>query len=167
MRKTPQGVLFLCYGNPARLDDGLGTAFGLELENRGPAGADVEIDYQLSVEHALEAASHEYVIFVDAAIDGPEPFSFQRVLPRLETSFTTHSVRPESLMGLASSLFKGRAIGYLLGIRGYEYGDFGEGLSENAERNLSAALRFALERLQKRDFEEAANVGTVVPTGCC
>lgn len=167
MRQTPRGVLFLCYGNPARLDDGLGAEFGLELERRAPAGVDVEIDYQLSVEHALEAAAHEFVIFVDAAIDGPEPFSFRRVLPRLETSFTTHSVRPESLMGLASSLFKGRAIGYVLGIRGYEYGDFGERLSEGARGNLDAALRFAVERLQKRDFEDAAKVGTVSPTGCC
>jgi hydrogenase maturation protease len=166
MRETPHRILFLCYGNPARLDDGLGPEFGLELERRAPTEVDVEVDYQLNIEHALEVAAHEYVVFVDASIDSPEPFSFQRIQPRLETSFTTHSVRPESLMGLASSLFKGRAIGYVLGIRGYEYGDFGERLTDGARRNLNAALRFALERLQERDFEEAATVGTVTPTGC-
>ncbi|MEJ2079246.1 MAG: hydrogenase maturation protease [Acidobacteriota bacterium] len=166
MKKAPEGVLFLCYGNPARLDDGLGAEFAGALQHLTPSGVDIEVDYQLNVEHALDVADHEHVIFVDAALDGLEPFSFQRIVPRVETSFTTHSVRPEGLMGLASTLFRAHATGYALGIRGYEFGDFGERLSQGARENLNAALRFVLERLQRRDYEEAARVGTVLPTGC-
>ena len=37
-------VLILCYGNPGRLDDGLGAAFGREFEKFLPQGFDIEID---------------------------------------------------------------------------------------------------------------------------
>ncbi|MFZ0428890.1 MAG: hydrogenase maturation protease [Acidobacteriota bacterium] len=163
----PRGVLFLCYGNPARLDDALGAEFAAELGRRVPVGVDIEVDYQLQVEHALDVAGHECVVFVDAALDGVEPFSFQKIAPRLETSFTTHSVHPETLLGLASSLFQARAEGYVLAIRGYEFDDFGETLSRRARRNLEAALQFAVERLEKRDFEDAAHVGAQPPAPCC
>lgn len=167
MSEPSEKTLFLCYGNPARMDDGLGAAFAAELERRGVEDADIEVDYQLGIEHALEVAAHERVVFVDASVGCGEPFSFRRIVPRFDSSFTTHSVQAEALMGLAASLFKGKATGYTLGIRGYEFGDFGERLSEGARRNLEAALQFALERLQKRDFEEADSVGAMAPTGCC
>lgn len=164
MSRSSRRILFLCYGNPARLDDALGPAFASQLERTAASDVDLEVDYQLNVEHALEVADHDCVVFVDAALDGPEPFSFRRIAPRFETTFTTHSVRPEYLMGLASALFSSGAEGYTLGIRGYQFGDFGENLSDEARKNLDAALDFVLERLTKRDFQEAAEAA--VPVGC-
>ncbi len=167
MTEARSEVLFLCYGNPARLDDALGATFAAELERRLSGVADIDVDYQLGIEHALDVANHECVIFVDASLGCPAPFSFDRIVPRLETSFTTHSLQPEDLMGLASTLFGARTRGYALGIRGYQFGDFGERLSDGARRNLDAALRFALERLQARDFDEAARAGLATAAECC
>ena len=42
-------VLLLCYGNPGRLDDGLGPAFGEVLERESLPGVTVDLDYQLTV----------------------------------------------------------------------------------------------------------------------
>lgn len=167
MRKTSQGVLVLCYGNPGRLDDAIGAAFALALQQAVPEGVTVETDYQLSVEHALQIAEHQTVIFVDAAVSGPEPFAFRRVHPKFGASFTTHSIEPESLMGLARELFDADAQGYTLGIRGYDFDDFGECISPSARANLEAAVGFVLDLLGNRRFEESAKVFDSPSTHSC
>lgn len=148
-------VLILCYGNPGRLDDGLGAAFGEAVEGMAPEGATVEVDYQLSVEHAVALAEHRYVVFVDAAVSGRAPFFFRRLTPMAEATFSTHSVRPESLLAVARELFGAEPEGYALGIRGYAFDQFGESLSPGAMHNLTAALQFALPLLEKRNFSAA------------
>lgn len=141
-------VLFLCYGNPGRLDDGLGPAFAQKLEKLGLEGVKVESDYQLSVEDALTVSQHDLVFFVDASVGGAEPFSLSRVVPVFDLSFTTHSVEPENLLGLAETLFGSKAVGYALGIRGYCFNEFGELVSSRAKENLEAAIAYAQEFLQ-------------------
>ncbi|MFA6109046.1 MAG: hydrogenase maturation protease [Candidatus Latescibacterota bacterium] len=156
MTADPDGVLLLCYGNPGRLDDGLGAAFAEALEGLIPPGVEVEVDYQLTVEHAATAASHRYVVFVDAAVDGREPYSFRRLHPGREATFSTHSVEPEAVLAMAGELFGHEPEGYALGIRGYSFDAFGEELSVGARRNLTAALRFVLPLLQTRTFGAVA-----------
>jgi hydrogenase maturation protease len=150
-------VLILCYGNPGRLDDGLGAAFAERIKGSVPKDVAVEVDYLLTVEHASDIAENSFVIFVDAAVAGQEPFSFRRVQPSMIQSFSTHLVDPGSLLGLASELFETETPGYCLGIRGYEFNDFGERLSVKAESNLEAALDFTKKLLKSREFEAAAN----------
>ncbi len=61
-------VLVYGYGNPGRLDDGLGPALVRELSRRGlRAEADLETAYQLQVEDAARVAEYDLVIFADAA----------------------------------------------------------------------------------------------------
>ena len=43
-------ILLLGYGNPGRLDDGLGAAFCGEIEKMDLPGVNIEADYQLTVE---------------------------------------------------------------------------------------------------------------------
>ena len=135
-------TLFLCYGNPGRLDDGLGAAFAAAFA--APEGVDVEADYQLSVEDAETLSHYRTVVFVDAAASGPEPFSLRRVDPEgAMLSFSSHSVSPAALLALARQLFSAETEGYVLAIRGYDFDDFGERLSAGARRNLRAALERA------------------------
>lgn len=148
-------TLFLCYGNPGRLDDGLGTAFAAALEGR-VTGADIAVDYQLHVEDAADLARYRTVVFVDAAATGRAPFELRRALPGGSPSFSTHSVSPEALMRLGQDLFGAETVGYILGIRGYCFDDFGEVLSAAARINLEAALGFAAERLRHGDWAVAA-----------
>ncbi len=156
MIESSAKVLLLCYGNPGRLDDGLGAAFAAAMEQKTPAGATVEVDYQLMVEHAAAVAERDVVVFVDAAVSGPEPFSFRRLEPRPAFSYSSHCLEPENLLALAEELFGARAAGYALGIRGYEFDDFGESLSSGALDNLSAALTFLVAVLQEGKFRETA-----------
>lgn len=149
-------VLLIGYGNPGRLDDGLGVAFVEALARMAPVGVDIEVDYQLAVEHAAAVARHRHAIFVDATIGGQEPFFFRRLRSGAKVSFSTHHLEPEAVLALAKELFGGESEGYALGIRGYSFEGFGEGLSTGAQHNLRAALEFMLPLLEKRDFRRAA-----------
>lgn len=150
-------VMVIGYGNPGRLDDGLGPALAARLAARGVAGVTIDSDYQLSIEHAAAAAEHDVLIFVDAALNGPEPFSFSRLAPGSPASFTTHSVSPGGVLALAGELFGGALEAYVLGIRGYAFDEFGQRLSEQAERNLAAAEAFLVERIEQLDYSQAAD----------
>jgi hydrogenase maturation protease len=155
---TPSGrVLVIGYGNPGRRDDGLGPALAEGIEAAGLAGVDVDADYQLTVEDAAAVADHEVVVFADAAADGPAPFCFRRLEARGEVGFSSHSCRPEGVMALAGELFHAKTKGYILGIRGYEFGEFGEALSDRARANLAAATEFLLDVLRTGSLDEAVD----------
>ena len=138
-------ILLIGYGNPGRLDDGLGPALAEAVARRGIAGLAVDSDYQLTVEDAEAVARHEMAILADAAAEGGEPFAWREVTTTEEAGFTSHSVKPEQLLGLARHLFGARTKVYVLAIRGYEFNEFGEGLSGAAQENLAAAVKFVEE----------------------
>lgn len=132
--------LLIGYGNPGRLDDGLGPALARHAAAMAVPGLTVETHYQLAVEHAELAAGFDVVIFADAALGSVEPFEFQPLEPRTTIAFSTHHVSPETILGLAHGLFQSRVRGYSLAIRGYDFDDFGERLSPRAQENLAAAV---------------------------
>lgn len=147
-------ILLIGYGNPARGDDGLGQALAEAVSGLGIPGVRVETAFQLAVEDALQFADHDVVIMADASLKGPEPFFF---LPQEDEegteTFTTHSFRPGSLVALAGELFSSRPEAWVLGIRGYDFEMFREGLTPQAEENLAAALRFLVPLLEEGRFE--------------
>jgi hydrogenase maturation protease len=149
-------ILVYGYGNPGRLDDGLGPALAAALAAEAIPGVTCDSNYQLSVEDAAAVAAHDVAIFVDADTAGPEPFWFDRIEPRRELSFSSHSCSPQAVLALAEDLLGGRAEAYLLGIRGYEFNEFGEGLSERAGANLGAAIEFLRLALEERRFADYA-----------
>ncbi len=139
-----RGVLLLAWGNPGRGDDGLGPALAARvLEDQRFEGLRVESDYQLCIEDAAEIARHDCVLFVDADRAGPGPFSWRRLEPTDSgLSFSSHSVTPGALLALSGQLFGREPTAWLLGIRGYEFDAFEEGLSPRAQENLAAAVAF-------------------------
>ena len=114
------GILVYGYGNPGRLDDGLGPALAAMLEKRNQPGITVDSNYQLSVEDAELVSRHKAVVFLDASVNGPEPFGVEKVVPDGNCSFSTHSVSPAQVMGLAEELFDSKAEAFIVGIRGYD-----------------------------------------------
>ena len=157
----PGKILLIGYGNPGRLDDGLGPALAEAVAELALPGVTVESDYQLTVEDAAAVAAHEVVVFADASVNGPEPFALRPVQPATEgdIGFSTHSVEPEAVLALARDLFRARTRGYALGIRGYRFNEFGETLSDSARENLAAALRFIVPLLRDGHFEAAVRAG--------
>ncbi|MGB9624654.1 MAG: hydrogenase maturation protease [Phycisphaerae bacterium] len=147
-------ILLIGYGNPGRLDDGLGPALAAAVERLALPGVTVDADYQLTVEHAASVAENDVVVFADADVAGAEPFSLRRIDPDPEpaVSFSSHSAEPQQVLALAHCLFGARTQGYVLAIRGYAFDRFGEGLSEKARANLTAALRFIEPHLRQRSF---------------
>ena len=136
-------LLLIGYGNPGRLDDGLGPLLAEAVENLNLPGVTVDSDYQLIVDDAAEVAKHETVLFVDASINGAEPFFVKRVFPAGgKISFSSHSVSPEGVLTLAAELFQAEPEAFVLGIRGYEFDEFGERLSEKAKANLAKAIEY-------------------------
>lgn len=150
-------VLLIGYGNPGRLDDGLGPALAEAIEALNLPGVTVQADYQLTVEDAAAVAEHDVAIFADADVAGEGPFYFRRLTPLAGCSFTSHSVEPAALLALAVQLFDARASAYVLGIRGYEFNEFDERLSEGATRNLAAALEYLRTALLAGRFSEVGN----------
>lgn len=141
-------VLVYGYGNPGRLDDGLGPALARELSARLPGdGVTVETSYQLQVEDAALVADHAVAVFADAHVACAEPFELRRLEPRWGAELSTHSVAPEALLALAREHFEGKTVGFALGIRGYEFDEFGEVLSPGARRNLAAAADYLARAL--------------------
>ncbi len=148
-------TLLLAWGNDGRADDGLGPALAEALAGRAPAALTVSSDYQLQVEDAHEAAGYARVIFADADRSGPGPFSCRRLEPAASSlSFSSHSVTPGGLLALTAELFGRQPEAWLLGIRGYEFDRFEQGLSPEARENLAAAADFVLAALESGHFAE-------------
>jgi hydrogenase maturation protease len=151
------GILLIGYGNPGRLDDGLGPALAAEVEKWQLPGVTVDSDYQLTVEDAGDVAAHDIVIFADASVNGKEPFFLDPIVPKAALSFSSHSVEPEALLHMAHALFNGSTRGYALGIRGYEFNEFGERLSSRAASNLQDALQYIKRVLEDPSLLDAAS----------
>ena len=116
MDAAPASVLLIGYGNPGRLDDGLGPALAEAVAALNLPHVTVEADYQLQVEHAAQIAAHDAVIFADADLACDEPFRFEPVWPVRQASFTSHSLSPQALYVMIPILGSARPVGnsYLL-----------------------------------------------------
>jgi hydrogenase maturation protease len=142
-------VLVIGYGNPGRCDDGIGPALAARIAEIHIPGVRVETNYQLNVEDAESVAEHDVVVFVDACLCSPPPFFLRELEPRAESKeFTTHSLAPEGVLGLAHDIFGADTRGFALAVRGYDFHAFGEELSRDAESNLEEALGFLIRALQ-------------------
>lgn len=142
--------LVLAFGNPVRGDDGIGPEAAEYLENSGLTGITVDCNYQLSLEDALDVAEHDFTVFIDASLDGEEPFTFTEVEERNDPAVFSHALEPSRIMGLANGLFEKDRTGFILGIRGYDFTMFSEGLTEKARTNMEQAMDFITAFLKEK-----------------
>jgi hydrogenase maturation protease len=149
MMSPPSRVLVLGYGNPARCDDGLGPALAHRLREMALPGVSVETAYQLNVEDAERVSRHGLVVFVDACLCSPPPFSVRELAPRAGTvEFSTHSLAPEGVLGLAHELFGAATRGVAVGVRGYDFHHFREEPTGDGARNLDEAAAWLADALR-------------------
>lgn len=135
-------MLVIGYGNPGRMDDGLGPAFAERIAAARLPGVRVLADYQLTVEHAPALAEAGRVVFADAAVGMTGPFRFAPVEPARQGDISSHSLSPETLVALTDAIFGVRPSAHVLAIAGVEFGEVREGLSPGAQRNLDSAVAF-------------------------
>jgi hydrogenase maturation protease len=150
-----RNTLVLGWGNPGRGDDGLGPAFVRAVDDLDLPGISVDSDYQLQVEDAAEVARFGRVLFVDADRGGAEPFWLSRLWPdERSLSFSTHSVAPAAVLALTRDLFRVQPEAWIMGIRGYEFDEFREGLSDRAWFNLDQAVNYLKSAVEGNGLHE-------------
>ena len=74
-----QQTLILAWGNPGRLDDGLGPELARVAAGWGMPDVRVKSGYQLQIEDAHEAAGVRRVVFVDASRLGSGAYHVERL----------------------------------------------------------------------------------------
>jgi hydrogenase maturation protease len=112
-----------------------------ELEELQLPGLTLEADYQLSIEHAADLGQSEKVIFVDAAVEGPEPFQVKKLAASRSIEFTSHALGPEAVLAICQDTYERTPEAFLVAVRGYSF-EFAEGLTEKARLNRDRALEF-------------------------
>lgn len=128
-------------GNVGRRDDGLGWAFVDWLEAEGLcADAEIRRHYQLHLEDCELISHKKRVLFIDATKDpAVDSFTLELAEPRLDFSFTSHSISISSVLETCRQCFQCLPEVYVLAIRGYEW-ELEMGLTEGAQQNLSDAV---------------------------
>jgi hydrogenase maturation protease len=139
-------LLVLGVGNPSRGDDALGSMFverASELLRAEVDAGRVEFltDYQLQVEHSLDLAGRERVLFVDASVKADAPYEYSRVEPCRDESFSSHAMSPAAVLDTHRTIVGEPPPAWVLAIRGESF-ELGDGLTQAAAQNLDAALRF-------------------------
>ena len=101
--------------------------------------ADVEVlaRHQLTPELAVEVASADVVVFIDARVEGGAPgsLSLQPVVPQTRRSTVTHHLDPSGLAGLVQELYGRLPPMHVVSVRAASLGA-GEELSPAAEAAL-------------------------------
>lgn len=152
------GILIYGYGNPGRQDDGLGPLTTDEIQKLRLPFVDTDENYQLQIEDAIDIAKYDIVIFVDAAVEGKEPFSVRKVEPSDKITFTTHAVDPGSILAICKDTFDKIPDAWLIGIRGYGF-EFDEVLTERARENWKKAVEFVILLLLEYKERVMENAG--------
>jgi hydrogenase maturation protease len=131
-------ALILGYGNVDRQDDGAAwhVLAGLcrklgrpvpespddEFENPG-SSPDIYFLLQLTPELAEIIAAYDRVCFVDAHTGSvPEDLHKVRVNPQYQSSPFTHHMTPDTCLSLVKAIYRREVEGYLVSVRGYEFG---------------------------------------------
>lgn len=136
-------VLVFGYGNPSRGDDAVGPLLIEYLQQRvDNERVELLTDFQLQIEHALDLENRDLVIFVDASVAADRAFTFVRLAPCFDNSYTSHAMSPAALLHVYENVSKISAPpSFLLAIGAGAF-ELGEGVSECAAQNLRKACRY-------------------------
>ncbi len=146
-------ILLYGYGNPGRMDDGLGNEFinriNSWIEEKNIKNILTDSNYQLNIEDAETISHFDLVYFIDASQEDINDFIISEVNPDdAKIEFTMHAVSTSFIADLCKKLYGRCPETHLVHIKGYEW-EFREELSTKAEKNLEKALVFMKNVLEK------------------
>ena len=145
-------VLVYGYGNPGRQDDGLGEALVAKFEQAPLSNVDTDCNYQLNIEDAHTISEYDVAVFVDATLTEDINYSFFKVEPSLEITFTTHAMAPDSVLALCEDISEHVPKTYVLAIKGYEW-EFEQPMTSKAKQNLEDAYSFLVSLIERNSIE--------------
>jgi hydrogenase maturation protease len=159
VKKAPT-ILVYGYGNPGRMDDGLGIRLAEMIEGycteKGLDSVETDTNYQLNIEDAYALKDKELVIFADASMEMIEDYTFEPIEPSARTEFTMHSVSPAFILHLCDEIYHHQPKAYLLQIKGYEW-ELKETLTEKGKENLENAFHHLASFLEN-DIKNEENI---------
>jgi hydrogenase maturation protease len=147
-------VLIFAIGNESRGDDALGPMVLREFdhwlnsgEGKCPQRFELLEDFQLQIEHAMDMKDRKRVLFIDAGMDTPAPFSFYRAKPSGEPVLYSHALAPEALLDVYTQFYKEPSPdAYILCIKGTSF-ELGAPPTPAALNHLALALDFVKQSL--------------------
>ena len=148
-------VLIFAIGNESRGDDGLAPLL-LRMLEQWLQTADIDQGkfelietFQLQIENTLDMQDRELILFMDAGIETPAPFSFTRAEITATPNLFSHALSPASLLALYPQIHQQAAApAFILCLRGEQF-DLGTGLSAAAANRMNQAMIFMQELLHK------------------
>jgi len=146
-------ILIIAIGNESRGDDAIAPLLLRRLEAEGCAEK-VELleDFQLQIEHAADMVERELVLFIDAGMHTPAPYSFYRAHPDNNRTLFSHALTPEAVLSTYRYVYQQPPPpAFVLCIRGEQF-ELGDALSSEAVTRLELALNFLLELLQETEL---------------
>ena len=146
-------VLVFGYGNLSRGDDALGPLVLEYIEKQGYfEGVETITDFQLQIEHALDIEGRQLVLFIDASVSCDKAFSFTKLAPDKDKSYTTHAMSPSSVLAVYQGVMhKEPPPCFLLSIQALSF-ELGSDLSDQARCNLNDAFIFVKDLLVKPEL---------------
>jgi hydrogenase maturation protease len=136
-------ILLYGFGNPGRQDDALGPLLVQKIERAGLSFVQTDSNYQLNIEDAVHIANFDLVIFVDTTVEEVDVFRVRKITPSAQITFTSHQVKPESVLAMCEDMYGRFPETWLVGIRGYEF-DYQEGVTQKAVENCNRVYDFIL-----------------------
>lgn len=125
-------TMVIAVGNDARGDDALGPRLLARVADAGFPGVSTQLEFQLQVEHALDLAGADLVLFIDAAHGLHRPCELQELEPARATPAFSHALAPETVLAVLEQLEGHAPPAFQLSVRGECFG-LGSGLSAVAE----------------------------------
>jgi hydrogenase maturation protease len=139
--------LLIGIGNYGRQDDGLGWEFLDILISNKPENAVCEYRFQLQIEDAELLDNFDTVIFIDASKKKlKNGFEWSVCKSSQKYSFSTHALKPETILYLSENLYGHEPNAYILAIEGHEW-ELQNGLTKKAKKNLEKAYYFLMEEI--------------------
>ncbi len=147
-------ILIFGYGNVSRGDDALGPKLLELIEARiSPSDIEIQTDFQLQIEHALDLVGRSLVLFVDASVNCAGAFDFTKLSPACDNSYTTHAMSPAAVLQVYQNIErKPPPPSFLLSIKGEQF-ELGAQMCQLANSNLQQANLFAERLLNRPDLE--------------
>jgi hydrogenase maturation protease len=146
-------ALIIAIGNESRGDDALAPLLLRELDSwltkKNESSIELLEDFQLQVEHAVDLLERELVLFIDAGIDTPAPYSFYRTCPDSTPALFSHALAPEAVLATYMQVYQqAPPPAYVLCLRGDQF-ELGKCLSTRATSHLQSARTFMRKLLQE------------------
>jgi hydrogenase maturation protease len=150
-------VLIFAIGNESRGDDGLAPLLLRKIE-RWLQTSGIDKDkfelieaFQLQIEDTLDMQGRELILFVDAGIETPAPFSFVRAEATATPNLFSHALTPDSLLALYLQIHHEAApAAFILCLRGEQF-ELGAELSAAAASRMDQAMEFMQGLLQQAE----------------